>query len=143
MQTFLPYEDFRQTAKCLDYRRLGKQRVEAWQILNTLLGNSKGWINHPAVKMWEGSSAYLLSYGIRMCEEWRLRGYKDTMTERFIGINSKYKLGNIYPSWLGNKEFHSSHRSNLIRKDPVYYGQFGWSEDGSQEYIWPVKKEIK
>ena len=28
MQTFLPYKDFGKTAKCLDYRRLGKQRVE-------------------------------------------------------------------------------------------------------------------
>ena len=36
MQTFLPYSDFIKSAKCLDYRRLGKQRVEAWQIYNTL-----------------------------------------------------------------------------------------------------------
>lgn len=37
MQTFLPYSDFKKTAKCLDYKRLGKQRVEAWQIYETLL----------------------------------------------------------------------------------------------------------
>jgi len=32
MQTFLPYADFKESAQCLDYRRLGKQRVEAKQI---------------------------------------------------------------------------------------------------------------
>jgi len=36
MQTFLPYYNFRKTAQCLDYKRLGKQRVEVWQIYNTL-----------------------------------------------------------------------------------------------------------
>ncbi len=58
MQTFLPYEDFTLSAQCLDYRRLGKQRVEALQIFNALTGAStkdgreyRGWINHPATKM--------------------------------------------------------------------------------------------
>ena len=56
MQTFLPYADFVKTAKCLDYRRLGKQRVEAFQILNILEGKTTkaGWKHHPAVLMWEG-----------------------------------------------------------------------------------------
>jgi hypothetical protein len=45
LQTFLPYADFVKTAKCLDYRRLGKQRVEAFQILNILEGKTTkaGW----------------------------------------------------------------------------------------------------
>lgn len=41
MQTFLPYADFSMSAKCLDYRRLGKQRVEAMQILNAIRGEKK------------------------------------------------------------------------------------------------------
>jgi len=51
VQTFLPYTDFIKSAKCLDYKRLGKQRVEAKQILNILLGETTkaGWTNHPAV----------------------------------------------------------------------------------------------
>jgi hypothetical protein len=39
MQTFLPYEDFTLSAQVLDYRRLGKQRVEALQIYNVLVDN--------------------------------------------------------------------------------------------------------
>lgn len=53
MQTFLPYTDPEKCARVLDNKRLGKQRVEAIQILNVLLGvtQTKGWRNHPAVKM--------------------------------------------------------------------------------------------
>ena len=36
MQTFLPYPNFADSLDCLDYRRLGKQRVEAFQIINAL-----------------------------------------------------------------------------------------------------------
>lgn len=36
MQTFLPYPDFKKSAQCLDYQRLGKQRLECKQILQTL-----------------------------------------------------------------------------------------------------------
>lgn len=37
MQTFLPVADFEKAATFLDYKRLGKQRVECLQILNILL----------------------------------------------------------------------------------------------------------
>ena len=37
VNTFLVSRNFQESAKMLDYRRLGKQRVEAMQILNILL----------------------------------------------------------------------------------------------------------
>ena len=59
MQTFLPYESFRKSAEVLDWRRLGKQRVEGMQIINAIEGKKrkdgkpyKGWLNHPATVMW-------------------------------------------------------------------------------------------
>ena len=39
MQTFLPHKDFSISASMLDNKRLGKQRVEALQIYNVLVGN--------------------------------------------------------------------------------------------------------
>ena len=64
MQTFLPYQDFAKTAACLDYRRLGKQRIEAKQIYLALTVKDYGWKQHPAVKMWAGYECLLLIYGI-------------------------------------------------------------------------------
>jgi len=52
MQTFLPYADFKRSAQVLDYRRLGKQRVETWQLIRAINGETRGWRNHPAAVMW-------------------------------------------------------------------------------------------
>jgi hypothetical protein len=47
-------------------------------------------------------------------------------------------LVNDIPLWLGNQDFHNSHRSNLSRKDPVYYAQFNWDVPDNLPYIWPT-----
>lgn len=136
MQTFLPYSDFVKSAECLDMRRLGKQRVETWQIYNALTQGNR-WKNHPAVKMWRGYEKALLEYGIAICEEWVKRGYKDSLLPKFKGEHKRF--GYVFPIWLGKEIFHASHRSNLLRKDPIWYGKFGWLEPNNLPYIWPVK----
>ena len=134
MQTFLPYSNFKKTFNTLDYRRLGKQRVEAYQILNILLDrtNTKGWRNHPIVIMWCGYENALKLY-LNLCiTEWISRGYNNNMLLETID-------GSIeYPEWLGRKEFHSSHRANLLRKDYNYYSQFNWEDNPDNPYVWYV-----
>lgn len=150
MQTFLPYSDFRLSAGCLDYRRLGKQRVEAKQILIALgvtVGNHKGnpesrWSSHPAVNMWRGFEPALCVYAVDVCVEWIGRGYRDSLKPEFVDsyLSLRESTDGLtrYPSWLDEDELHSSHRSNLLRKDPEWYGQFGWSEPPTMEYVWPT-----
>ena len=134
MQTFLPYKSFDESFKSLDYRRLGKQRVEAYQILNVLLNRTKtkGWINHPATKMWKGYENALKQYLNECIEHWIARGYNNNMKKEIIE-------GKIeYPNWLGNDKFHSAHRSNLLRKDKEFYSKYMWTESDDMEYYWPV-----
>lgn len=142
MQTFLPYSDFKKSAQVLDRQRLGKQRVEAYQILLSLTNPDYGWKNHPAVKMWKGYENALIEYGIAICDEWIKRGYKDTIREK---LRSKYPWHQIAPrpTWLGNKKFHASHRSNLLRKKLDWYSQFRWLESPTLEYYWPNNLDIK
>jgi hypothetical protein len=146
MQTFLPYDSFTESAKCLDYRRLGKQRVEAYQILRVLTGESKGWINHPAVKMWRGHEGALARYGLIMCQEWIARGYKDTCTEKIDSILNKvsYETEERFnnPSWFSGP-IHASHRSNLLRKNKQFYSKYGWTEPDNLPYVWPSKEVAK
>ena len=82
MQTFLPYKSFDESFKSLDYRRLGKQRVEAMQILNVLLGRTetKGWVNHPITKMWKGHENALKEYLNKSRAHWVDRRYNNNMT---------------------------------------------------------------
>ena len=136
MQTFLPYADFPMSARALDNRRLGKQRVETLQILNALTNPAYGWQNHPAVKMWRGHVASLVVYGLAICDEWRKRGFNDTCAAK-IAAHMPDDSGFAHPRWLGNAEFHASHRSNLLRKEPAHYAQFHWVEGPDLPYVWP------
>lgn len=141
MQTFLPSPNYAESARILDYRRLGKQRVECKQILLALPKTTGGWVNHPATKMWRGHEVELARYGFAMCREWVKRGYTDTLGVFFSGTVLDYLADGrdpTPPAWLGEESVHASHRSNLIRKDPVYYAQFGWAEGPDMPYVWPV-----
>jgi hypothetical protein len=137
MQTFLPYESFLESAKVLDRQRLGKQRVETYQILRTLTGVSSGWQNHPAVKMWRGYDQALADYGATICIEWLGRGYKDSLLDKFIDHMDGAQDCEM-PDWLGNQDLHLSHRSNLLRKLPDHYRQFFTSEPDDLPYVWPI-----
>lgn len=138
MQTFLPEDTFIRSATVLDRQRLGKQRVEAWQILRALRGETKGWTTHPATIMWRGYETALAYYALTMCAEWIARGYKDTMSERFAAILRDANYNVILPHWLGDEDFHASHRSNLLRKDYEFYSRYDWNESDDLPYVWPT-----
>ena len=155
MQTFLPYPDFEESAKALDNKRLGKQRVEAWQILRTIkAGNSaKGWRNHPAVNMWRGNEIALCVYGVAMCNEWIVRGYTDNLRQEFVNaireLDPTLKLPVLVsraqkryrPLWLGDDRIHLSHQSNLIRKDPNFYKPLFPDVPDNLAYFWITKEK--
>ena len=142
MQTFLPYESFEKSAQVLDWRRLGKQRVEGMQIINAITGKKrkdgkpyKGWINHPCSVMWKDYVPALKHYTNVIIQEWITRGYNNNM--------EFYDTGKIVmPDWIGNEKFHSSHRANLLRKDFDYYSQFGWTENPERPYVWHDKEKL-
>jgi len=140
MQTFLISSDPIETAKLLDYKRLGKQRTETVQILNILLDQTgtRGWRNHPAVRMWKGYEAFLVKVYLKaMIEEWKNRGYKSPKCDEHY--KRLYKLVEhqepIAPSWFSN-EFFTSHKSNLVRKNSDYYKPL-FNIDGNLPYVWP------
>jgi hypothetical protein len=148
MQTFLPYSDFAKSAKCLDNRRLNKQIVEVQQIYKALSDSSYGWQSHPAVNMWRGHTNALISYGLVCYDEWKYR--KDQQGLYSAIHQSGEFLMNLWyvllfcdsqmplPNWIGDEQFHASHRSNLLRKDFEHYSKFGWTEPTDLPYIWPV-----
>jgi len=140
MQTFLPWPDYRKSAEALDYKRLGKQRIEAWQIFRALTVPGHGWRNHPAVKMWRGHERALLEYGLVVCEVWIERGYRDSMKHRFTeALIQSGGVGGSRPSWFGDEVFHRAHRSNLIRKAPEHYRPLFSDVPDDLPYVWPVE----
>lgn len=139
MQTFLPVDSFKESAIVLDNQRLGNQRCEAKVILKTLLGESAGWRHHPAVRMWRGYEHALCRYAIVICEVWRARGFNDEQLEYFEQKLETVSRGGD-PFWFGDSRLHSSHRSNLLRKNLEHYSKFGWKESPDLSYWWPTKE---
>lgn len=144
MQTFLiapGYAGFKETAAILDRARLGKQRVEAYQILRSLLEITSGWRKHPAVRMWEGHEVNLVMYGQVICEEWISRGYNDTMFGKITDLLEDIPLDSTcrwsFPDWTRDHNFHLAHKSNLIRKDPEHYQSIWPDVPNDLPYVWP------
>lgn len=146
MQTFLPHPDFEASAAALDDRRLGKQRVEALQILRALTRAEYGWKRHPAVLMWAGYEEALAAYGVAVCREWCRRGKADTCEAKIIedaalgrGPRTQRQLARArrLPPWLGDPEFHRSHQSSLVRKDPAHYRPQFPDVPEDLPYLWP------
>jgi len=133
MQTFLPYKDFEETARCLDYRRLGKQRVEAFQIWNIVSGGrtTGGWVHHPAVLMWQGFPNALAHYYNTIVSEWISRGYENNMQKLNEG---RLMRPHPLPFWFNEDRLFKSHRVKLMRRLPDHYEKFGWSDTGEETY---------
>ena len=140
IQTFLPYKSFQSSARVLDNKRLGKQRVETLQIMKALV-KGEGWIHHPVTKMWSGYEFALMAYQNAICDEWERRGYKDNVCRAktlalFNSLPLERRRARV-PHWLGKKRFHTAHRANLLRKDPIHYGKYGWTEQPQEGYWYP------
>jgi hypothetical protein len=150
VQTFLPFPDFEQSARALDQKRLGKQRVETIQVVRALTVPGYGWANHPATLMWKGFEEALGRYGFVCCEVWTELGYGDTCAATIAAdlaaagvheVRSQAALAaaGALPPWLGDEELHRSHRSALLRKDPEHYRDRFTDVPDDLPYVWPVR----
>jgi len=145
VQTFLPYPSFSRSARVLDVRRLGKQRVEALQVLRALRVPGYGWRHHPVVAMWRGYEEALLCYGVAVAERWCALGHRDTVLDSLraaaprgrVSAQAELRARGRLPWWLGRRRFHRSHQSALVRKDPAHYRRFFPDVPDDLPYVWP------
>lgn len=140
MQTFLLHENHQITARMLDYKRLGKQRLESTQLMDVLLRKAgllvdgkSGWDNHVAVGYWyrENDSLNflpaLIQYTDVMIAEWINRGYKNTIDtskwKQIVAENQdKFQLNPNAGLWNEKIDLIiESHRARVLQKDTNYY----------------------
>jgi hypothetical protein len=150
MQTFVPFDNFEDSAAVLDNKRLNKQLLEGRQIYNILSSNktSGAWVNHPAVRMWKGYDNALFEY-LRVIKDECL--YRNIQTEKNWNALTEMHEWNwhrgdsiVMPHWWGDERVHQSHRNNLYRKGPDHYAEFVNDEFISCcdrcSYWWPTHK---
>ncbi|GAA1429977.1 hypothetical protein GCM10009616_13360 [Microlunatus lacustris] len=150
MQTFVPYVDFEASARALDAKRLGKQRVEVIQIVRALTVPGYAWKSHPAVLMWKGYEEALGRYGLVMCDVWLELGFGDTCAATItadlatsgipqIRTEADLREAGALPPWLFDEAVRESHQSALVRKDPEFYRSKFPDVRPDLEYVWPVR----
>jgi len=145
----------------LDYQRLGKQRVEAYQIINILEYYDEhgempkqGWTDHKVTRMWKGHTKALKCYFNHAVKYWIKLGYENNMNLyenvdceiiqcTFDGrraIFEKQANKDTFPIWFSFPPFHFSHRAALYMKNPQEYSYL--VDDNVKPYIgrgylWP------
>jgi hypothetical protein len=150
MQTFVPYADFEASARALDTKRLGKQRVEVIQIVRALTVPGYAWSQHPAVLMWKGFEEALGRYGLTMCDVWLELGFGDTCAATIAADLAAFGIPEIrseaelaaaaaLPPWLFDAAVQESHQSALVRKDPEFYRKLFPDVRPDLDYVWPVR----
>jgi hypothetical protein len=150
MQTFVPFADFEASARALDTKRLGKQRVEVIQIVRALTVPGYAWSQHPAVLMWKGYEEALGRYGLTMCEVWLELGFGDTCAATIAADLAAFGIPEIrseadlaaagaLPPWLFDVAVQESHQSALVRKDPEVYRKLFPDVRPDLDYVWPVR----
>ena len=141
VQTFLPYPSFAESVRLLDRARLGKQRVEALQVLRAITVPGYGWRHHPVAKMWRGYVPALAKYALESADAWIELGHADTVRPQLLvfapEVEHRSQEELELPPWIGDPAFHRSHRSNLVRKDPEFYRPLFPDVPDDLPYIWP------
>lgn len=142
MQTFLTYKSFSATAADLDNARLNKQLLEGRQILAALAGKTKGWVNHPATKMWAGAEITLFSYLYSMMLEMDSRGIAWEKNWSAIGTLIQEFPSSPAPDWYSDPvsldRIITSHRASLYNKSQELYPQFEFESSFVEANRWDV-----
>lgn len=150
--TWLPYVDFVQTFECLDPYRLGRTSFEASQVLDSLvgIGRDKLYKHHICTRLWRGYESALAFYVSLSIREMHVRGFRTLRVSpydfygnyridtHYFGYKKLLPFGEYpYPPWLGLEWLHSSHRAGLLKLEPKFYIQHGWTEDPDTPLWWP------
>lgn len=113
-----------ETAKALDPKRLKKQIIEVWQILDAL-NEAKAWSNHPCVLQYRGYEKWLEWY--KLCLEWYVF---DDMN----WVKSCSDVAETIKPPFHTQEYYDQMKRRLFEKDEEHYKQ--WSYLGKSDINW-------
>lgn len=137
MQVFMPYTTIIQSVRCLDDKRLGKQRIEIKYMLEMMYGM---WPErkHPVVEMWEDYTIFLHTMYCQTVGEWEARGNKNTLPRQLEFIHGIL----IIPPWL--EDYTYQYKALLLYKYYDFYSkEFGTNIEPISKIPYLTKAEIK
>jgi len=153
VNTFLISDDWNETARALDTRRLGRQIQEVYELASVVLRHELGqpavenmltglsipqierlWTayqHHPVVRMWVGHSRALVEYGQACADEWQERqGIAHLMGAKIEKLMILYGefLTQAPPLWQYREELYKVHRGVLLWKGRCDAAIIGWKD---------------
>ena len=156
MQTFLPYEDYAESARVLDANRLNSQLNESLVIIRSLFRQypvkkgKSGWEGHTVVEMWRGCELELAKYAQTFAHEFLYNRplAKNDEAASLLSRKERYAFWNSlvekledegFPSnkitHLGDESFHSAFRSLLLYKDIQYNTFRKWKHGEYPDHV--------
>ena len=133
MQTFFTDTNLYISASRLDPKRLNKQILEAWQIIEKLEHrNVTSYMNNPAIVMWRDYTDGLKAYYNAHLWYWNTFYAQEPHS-----LQSKSVEKVVLPPWWSENDILRSHQAMLYRKDPTYYAQWWYQNTQYAGYTWP------
>lgn len=151
MTIYMTHTKFHASSEALDKARLDRQINLVGKTLKVLEGDPTDDSHEDMiVRAWEGYTAALAWYGLILCNawlQWKPSSQVTIRTRQAVWFNEVFEDAMEFdaetsreemisrlpelPPWVGNKNVHRSHRSNLIRKFPARYADMfpGTPED--------------
>ena len=117
MQVFVCDSSMSRSAQMLDSKRLNKQIVEAFQLVEDRLPN----LHHPAYMFWKEHKKELRMYMSCLCAEYTRRYGKEHKCANVASKPTTDSFASFIPEF---DLLLLSHRVNLLRKDENWYSQF-------------------
>jgi hypothetical protein len=117
---YMPYPDYRRSAKCLTDDHLKEQRNSIREAIRIITvprsGLMQAWIQE-----WEGHMTQLLYLCDATLEERRRRKIDERGVTPWM-LNHE----DPPPKWLGDVYYHDQSKRRLLHLNPGHYGRMGW-----------------
>ena len=124
MQVFVPFKEPLKTAQCLDNKRLNKQIIECNQLIKTIRGFSKAWMNHPVTRMYQHKDLFrYMNYYVCCLHNFKNGFMKDAKIYNDMAMNVLNEMKESGNEILTD-EFCDQHKRRLYAKNPDHYKQF-------------------
>lgn len=123
MRVYLPYPDYRRSAKCLSDAHLIEQRASCRNLIMNITVPRCYSGDRTHLDPWVECINGVLWLTDATLEERRRRGHD----EKGITPWMLYKLGlPSRPDWLGRPDYHEQVKRELLHLAPAHYGKMGW-----------------
>jgi len=117
---YMPYPDYRRSAKCLSDEHLKMQRMSCRRLIGVMFA-SQSFDDEAWMSEWTSHGDAVLHATDAVLHERRRRGIDERGVTPWMLMK-----GTVAPPWLGYADWHEDQKRTLLRLDPKHYARMMW-----------------